>query len=638
MKKSTERLTFNDVTSALQRRLAAPVFQGDKEKTRRAALLKLVMSSSLFLTALIIVALLLGQNTPRSSLIIASAWLALLLQGWQLLQRGKVSFVAFALPILFFVFLTGANISLGTIRTPTAAIYVFWVILVGMLFKLPGILIATVSSSLAVLGLILAENAGLLPQPNYSVGITQWMNYTVLFALTAITVVHSNLTTENALTRAEDEIEKRKRSENELHKLSRAVEQSPASIVITDVGGTIEYVNPSFTNVTGYTLAEAVGKNPRILKTEATSPKTHRQLWDRVTAGMEWRGEFVNRKKDGTLYCESAVISPITNLDGMVTHYLAVKEDISERKRSDEALRLSEARHRLLADNARDVIWTMGPDGSITYVSPSVLTVRGFTPEEAMRQPIEEILTPASQTISLGYFTKLYADLAAGRPVESFRGELEYRCKDGSTIWTEVMAHPLFGDQGFVELLGVTRDISEHKRLVLELQHANAELARMATTDPLTGVRNRRYFEQVAQTSRAQANRYKQPLSMLLLDIDHFKSINDRFGHQTGDRVLIELTRLIGPALRDTDVLARWGGEEFAVITPHCTGPEAALLAEKLRGLVAAHPFPQAGTVTVSLGVAEIQPEETIDNWFKRIDLSLYAAKSGGRNAVCLAP
>ena len=141
-------------------------------------------------------------------------------------------------------------------------------------------------------------------------------------------------------------------------------------------------------------------------------------------------------------------------------HLLAIQE--VERKRSDEALRISEKRHRLVTDNAKDVIWTMAPDGAITYVSPSVEVMRGFTPAEAMQQTTEEILTPDSQAVSLGYFTQLHADLTAGRPPQSFRGELEYRCKDGSTVWTEVMAQPILGADGaVVEILGVTRDISE---------------------------------------------------------------------------------------------------------------------------------------------------------------------------------
>ncbi|MEI7538432.1 MAG: hypothetical protein WCJ76_14530, partial [Comamonadaceae bacterium] len=173
------------------------------------------------LTVLIIIGVVLGNNVPIGALVIAILWFAVLLSIRRILHSGRVTFVAFTLATLFFVFLTAANISLGTIRTPTASIYVFWVILVGMLFQLPGIVLATIASSLAVMGLILAENAGLLPKPNYSVGITQWMNFTALFGMTASAVYYSNRLVFRALARADDEIARRQQVEIELRKLTR---------------------------------------------------------------------------------------------------------------------------------------------------------------------------------------------------------------------------------------------------------------------------------------------------------------------------------------------------------------------------------------------------------------------------------
>ncbi len=131
------------------------------------------------------------------------------------------------------------------------------------------------------------------------------------------------------------DITERKRTEEKLRQLSRAVEQSPASIVITNPAGDIEYVNPKFVNVTGYTLAEALGKNPRILKSGDKSPEAYRELWETITAGKEWSGEFHNKKKNGELYWESASISPIRDLAGRITHFVAVKEDITARKQTE---------------------------------------------------------------------------------------------------------------------------------------------------------------------------------------------------------------------------------------------------------------------------------------------------------------
>ncbi len=625
--------------------MSPPVFMDDEAETQRAGLLHLVILISLGFTTLSLLAILVGHSVPNRTLIIVLTWLALLFQTLRWLRDRKLARVEWMLTVGFFIAITSVNISQGTVRAPATAIYVFWVTLAVTIYRLPGLLLAAGISSMAVLGLIIAENSGMLPKPDLSVGLTQWVVLTGLFLMTATLAHYTNQLTQKALKQSRNENEQRIQAEAALRKLTRAVEQSPNSIVITDLKGTIEYVNPRFSSVTGYSLEEVIGKNPRILKTGETPPETYHQMWEALSSGREWRGEFVNHKKDGTRYFESAIISPVTDSYGVPTHYLAVKEDVTDRKRAEEALRLSEERHRLIANFASDVVWTMSPDGRITYISPSIEAVRGFTPDEAMRQPIEDIHTPASLEASLNYFVELHADIQAGRPPKTFRGEMEYRCKDGSTVWTEVMVQPVLGKDGAViEILGVTRSIAEHKRLLHELQaaneaaeRANAELHRIATTDALTGVSNRRQFEQVATTARDQAVRYKHPVSMLLFDIDHFKHVNDLYGHQIGDQVLIELTRVVSQVIRGTDLLARWGGEEFVVIMSHCTASDAMQLAEKIRRVVADHPFPEVGKVTISLGVAELDTSETLDDWFGRVDQALFQAKAEGRNTVRLS-
>jgi PAS domain S-box-containing protein len=126
---------------------------------------------------------------------------------------------------------------------------------------------------------------------------------------------------------------RRLQAEEQVRKLERAIAQSPSTVVITDTAGTIEYVNPKFTELTGYSVAEALGKNPRILKSGEQGPEFYQQLWETIAAGQEWRGEFHNRKKNGELFWEQASISPVRDRVGAITHYVAVKEDITERKR-----------------------------------------------------------------------------------------------------------------------------------------------------------------------------------------------------------------------------------------------------------------------------------------------------------------
>lgn len=134
------------------------------------------------------------------------------------------------------------------------------------------------------------------------------------------------------------DVSERNRMDEQLRQLSRAVEQCPVSILITDPAGNLTYVNPKFTSLTGYTFAEAIGKNPRLLKSGETSPATYAELWQTITAGKEWHGEFHNRKKNGELYWESASISPIVDEAGRITHFLAVNEDITERKKLEAQL------------------------------------------------------------------------------------------------------------------------------------------------------------------------------------------------------------------------------------------------------------------------------------------------------------
>lgn len=172
----------------------------------------------------------------------------------------------------------------------------------------------------------------------------------------------------------------------------------------------------------------------------------------------------------------------------------------------------------------------------------------------------------------------------------------------------------------------------------LELRRALNELEQVAGTDKLTGAWNRRRLEECVRREMDRLNRYEQPLSLLLVDIDHFKAINDEYGHTAGDQVLQTVTSLLHGKLRGTDALARWGGEEFVVVCPSTVRSTAALLAERLRRLIASTDFPMVGTVTVSIGVAECSPGDTWDTWFQRADTALYRAKRGGRDQVQLAP
>ncbi len=323
----------------MKRWFQAPVFESDDAKTRRASLLNVSTLGVLLYGSLAVLGMLLGGRSPTRLLLINVAMMAIVLLLRRLLYAGQVTLVSLALMILGFAFITSLSINLGTIRTPVTASYLFWVLLAGALFELPGLLLAVAASSLAVLALILAENAGLLPSPDFSVTLTQWITYTALFGIGAGVVYYTNQTLRMALNRSKNEIEQRKRAEAELRKLTLAVEQSPASVLITDCMGNIEYVNPQFEEMTGYFKAELLGQNPRILKSGQTSAETYRQIWAAISAGGKWRGELRNRRKCGELYWEDASLSGVKDESGQIAHYLMVAVNITANKQAAQAVR-----------------------------------------------------------------------------------------------------------------------------------------------------------------------------------------------------------------------------------------------------------------------------------------------------------
>ncbi len=373
--------------------------------------------------------------------------------------------------------------------------------------------------------------------------------------------------------------------------------------------------------------------------TEHVHPDDRSGLWGDVEAALAGSGEHDFRyralRPDGSVrhVHERGRVTrdergrPVTMLGTILD---ATDEVLLQRERDDAVASLaeSEERYRLLAENAWDVIWTMELDGTISYVSPSVERMRGLTPAEAMAQAPEDIQPPESVAIGAEYYTRLFTAMAAGTELPSFHGEQEYYRKDGSIMHGELDVIPqVDGDGNAVRILGVTRDISERKRL-------ESELSRLAQTDPLTGVWNRRHTEELLDTAIQDARREGYPLAALMLDIDHFKETNDDHGHRAGDEVLIELTRRIDRLLDESNLLGRWGGEEFVIMIDPCTLDEAIPTAQSLRRAICDNPFEGVGSIAVSIGIAELQADDDLASWIHRADEAMYAAKAAGRNTV----
>lgn len=315
------------------------------------------------------------------------------------------------------------------------------------------------------------------------------------------------------------------RKQNELHllQLHKAVEQSPVSVVITDSRGNIEYVNPYFSQLTGYKLNEVIGKNPRIIQSGSTSPEINARMWETIRSGKVWRGELLNKKKNGEKYWEVEIIAPVIDAEGNIVNYIAIKEDVTAQKESDAKLR--EAYDRL---------------------------------EEQMK----------------------------------------------------------------------------------EIQGLQDELREQAIRDPLTGLHNRHYLNEVIGRELSRALREGYPISFLLLDIDLFKSVNDSYGHATGDIVLKEIADQISEFTRVEDIVCRYGGEEFLVILPNTHDQDAFLIADRLRLSIQETKIKADGkdiSVTISVGISQFPSHGHNEaQVIEAADKALYHAKHNGRNQVAL--
>ena len=275
------------------------------------------------------------------------------------------------------------------------------------------------------------------------------------------------------------DISERKRAEERLLTLSRAVEQSSASIIITDTQGTIEYVNEAFVQVTGFPREEAIGKNPRILKTGETQREEYQRLWDTITTGGEWSGVFHNRKKNGELFWEHASISPIKTLDGEIRHFLAVKEDITERRKAEESLARERTLLRTLIDNLPDYIYVKDTGLRFMAANAAQLRLLGVSRSEAVAGKTEADFLPrrvADHSKSLEE-----AVLRTGKPL--INSEEQIIDRSGLTRWVQITKVALRDESGAViGLVGVSHDITDRKQAEQELQEGARRLQTIIET------------------------------------------------------------------------------------------------------------------------------------------------------------
>lgn len=414
-------------------------------------------------------------------------------------------------------------------------------------------------------------------------------------------------------------------------------------VSIADVHGNITAVNDKFCEVSQYSREELLGQNHRLLKSGQHPDALYDDLWATISSGKVWHGEICNRRKDGSFYKVASTILPFVGEDGLPSRYVSVRTDITAIKQAqlvlersrDELAQLVQTRTRELAEReevlrsithaAQDAVILIDAAGLVTYWNPAAEQMFGYTEAEAVGMNLHDLIVPERDLERAHAGFSRFVTSGQG-PAIGKTTTLQAKHRNGDEFPVDISLSSFkLRDQW--NAVGIVRDATERVK-------TEERLKQLATTDTLTGICNRRHFDEALEHEINRAARHSSPLSLILFDIDHFKRVNDTFGHQTGDQVLAQLAGAVGGSIRTTDLFARWGGEEFIVLMPGSDLNAAHLLAEKLRMTLENQPFPDVGQVTCSFGVAEYKPGDNADGLMKNLDLCLYLAKASGRNRV----
>lgn len=268
------------------------------------------------------------------------------------------------------------------------------------------------------------------------------------------------------------------------------------------------------------------------------------------------------------------------------------------------------------------------PKGNITYASKAFSDVSGYTKEELMGKPHNIVRHP---DMPKEVFKELWKTIKSGK---SWSGEIKNLKKNGGYYWVEANITPIFDDNGnIVEYMAVRHDVTVLKELESTLDKLT-EVTIKSHTDTLTGIYNRSKLNETLDAEIRRAERYGSSFSVAIMDVDHFKAINDNYGHLEGDEVLKGMAKILANKTRKNDVVGRWGGEEFVMIFTDSSAEQTANRCDKIRHWIELHNFGTVPRVTASFGVSEYVKGDTIESLIARADKALYNAKEGGRNRV----
>lgn len=454
-------------------------------------------------------------------------------------------------------------------------------------------------------------------------------------AYEALSVAQNSLVTINESLEARvSERTRELREKEEYLRVSATVFESQEGMFVTDANSIILRVNHAFTRITGYSTEDALGKTPSLLKSGQHNKTFYAAMWESINDTGVWEGEIWNRRKSGEVYPEHLTITTVKDTNSNITNYVATLTDVTERKQSEAALKESEFRWKFAIEGSGDGVWDWNIQTGEKIFSRRWKEILGYSEfdDPTSFAEWEHRIHPEDKSRA----EKTMQDCLDGI-ASTYTLEFRMWCKDGNYKWVLSRGAVVSRDDSgkALRMIGTLSDVTERKYLELEL-------TKQAHLDHLTGLSNRRHFMAQGEVELSRAIRYDTPLSILMLDIDLFKNVNDTYGHQVGDTALQVLSKICQNILRQVDVAGRLGGEEFAVILPETASKEALEIAERLREAIAntevTMPVGLPIHFTVSIGVTTLHDKNVnLDMLLNQADKALYEAKETGRNKVCVS-